>query len=150
MRLNNQVWDVLDAGTVTADSPKSERTQLLYSAQAAAHHWYQVGTAANHARAEYLVARAAVVSDNAAEALRHASTALDLCIANPDLVADWDLAMAYEALARAQAANGMTEQATATLDTARTQVAAIADPQDRAVAEGELSREPWFGLHTDT
>ncbi len=146
VRLNNQVWDILDAESVTASSPESEQAQVMYAAQAAAHHWYQVGSAVNHARAEYLVARTSVVTGNPHEALRHADRAIKLCQANPDLVSDWDVAMAHEVLARAQAANGLTNEAAATLDTARALADAVVDPQDRAVVEGELARQPWFGL----
>ena len=52
---------------------------------------------------------------------------------------DWVLAAAYEALARATAVAGDTGGTQAWLAKARTATAAIADPEDREVIEGDLA-----------
>lgn len=143
-QLNNSVWDVLDAGELAGDSPEA-REALLYAAYASAHHWRQVGTAVNQLRAEHLISRAAALAGYGDAALHHARRCLELCDANRDDIADWDLGFAHEALARALAATGDPTAAEARAH-AITVAAAIADEQDREIVEGELARAPWFGL----
>jgi hypothetical protein len=144
--LNNRVWDVLETGVVGPDSPADEREDLLYAAYASAHHWRQVGTPANRARAEHLVSRAATQVGLFEVAVRHAHRCLDIVAANPDAMEDWDLAFALEALARAQAGSGSTDEAHATYTRAVTVTRAIGDPEDRGVLEEQLRSGPWFGI----
>jgi hypothetical protein len=59
---------------------------------------------------------------------------------------DWDWAFALEALARAEAALGGLDGARETLGAALNAAVAVADEEDRRIVEGELDREPWFGL----
>jgi len=144
--LNNAVWARLDAGDVTEASPPEEREQLLYAAYASTHHWLTVGTVANHARGEHLISRVAARIGDADRALHHALRCLALVEANPEDTEDWDLAFALEATARAYAAIGDHPAATATIARALEATAAISDPEDRQIVEGELQREPWFDL----
>lgn len=144
--LNNAVWESLDANEITEASPIEDRERLLYAAYTSTWHWLQVGTAANHARGEHLISRVAARIGDPEAALRHAIRCLDLVEANPAVCEDWDLAFALEAMARAQAAAGDRTRALETLHRARDATRAIADPEDRAVVEGELARPPWFGL----
>jgi broad specificity phosphatase PhoE len=61
-------------------------------------------------------------------------------------MADWDEPFAREALARALAATGQPDLATAELGRAQELAAAVADAGDREVLVTELRKEPWFGL----
>ena len=67
------------------------------------------GNAANHARGEHLVARAAIAVGLPDVSLRHARRCLELVEGHPDEMEDWDAPFAHEALARALAATGDTE-----------------------------------------
>lgn len=58
--LDNKVWNALAEGAPDADSPMPERERLVYAAHASAYHWFEAGGPANHARAEHLIARAAM------------------------------------------------------------------------------------------
>jgi hypothetical protein len=145
VELNNEVWDLLDSG-VNATSPQADRDLALYGAFTSARHWGDAGTVANVARGEHLISRAAVAIGQNALALEHAERCLALVEAHPEDMADWDAPFAHEALARALAANGDLERARAHRRTAEDLTAALADEGDREVLDGELAREPWFGL----
>jgi hypothetical protein len=145
-RLNNATWTRLDAGEVDADSPDRDREDLLYGAYAATFHWMQVGTPVHQARGEHLIARTALRVDRPDLALAHATRCLELLEAHPELVEDWDLAFAHEALARAHAATGDLETGRRYREKAVELTAEIADPEEKAVVVAELGRGEWFGL----
>lgn len=145
VELNNEVWDLIEDG-VGPDSPAEDRELTLYGAYAAARHWHEAGNEANRARAEHLISRAATVVGEPATALRHARRCLELVEAHPDVMADWDAPFAHEALARALAATGDPAAGAEHRAIAERLTAALADPEDRKILEGELRRAPWFGL----
>lgn len=145
-QLNNTMWDRIEDPAIGPQTPQAERESLLYSAYASAYHWRQVGTVANHARGEHLIARMAVKLGEPELALRHARRCLELIEANPDEMADWDVPFAHEALARALAAAGDRAGGAEHRRQAETLTAALADEADRQVLNAELARPPWFGL----
>ena len=71
---------------------------------------------------------------------------LELIEAHPDLAEDWDHAFAHEAMARALAMAGETDRARSERLEAERLCALIAEEEERVIVEGELAREPWFGL----
>ncbi len=145
---NNETWRLLDEGPPGPDSPPEERARFLYRAYASAYHWMETpsGTAANRARGEHLIARAAIAVGIPDVGLRHAERCLELCGEHTDLVEDWDVAFAEEAIARAHAAAGNAEAAGEHHAKASALGAAISDGDDRDVFLAELARGPWFGL----
>ena len=145
VEFNNEVWDLIDAG-VGPVSPEADRDLVLYGAYASARHWTECGGPAQQARAEHLVARACLAVGDPAGGLRHARRCLDLVLAHPDDVADWDAPFGHEALARALAATGDVTGARRHRDLALRLTAEVADALDREVLEGTVARGPWFGL----
>lgn len=145
-QLNNDLWRDIDDATITPDSSSDDKDAFLYTAFASAYHWRQIGTRANQARAEHLISRVAVVVGLPDVALRHANRCLELVEEHSEEMEDWDLAFALEALARAQVACGRAAEAHETLQRARAATAEISDSDDREIVEGELAREPWFGM----
>ena len=145
VEFNNEVWDLLDAG-IGPSSPEADRDLVLYGAYASARHWAECGGPAQQARAEHLVARAELAVGTPAVGLQHARRCLDLVLAHPDAVSDWDAPFAHEALARALAATGDAEQARRHRELAVRLTEQVADPLDREVLEAALGRGPWFGL----
>lgn len=145
-QLNNHIWSRLDVGDIGPEMPLDDREQILYAAYASAYHWSEVGTVANRARAEHLISRTALKLGLSELGLHHAQRCLELVESAPEETEDWDLAFAYEALARSLAATGQTGEAQNYRDLAVDQTATVAGDGDRAVLETELTREPWFGL----
>ncbi|MGC2241216.1 MAG: hypothetical protein WA726_10295 [Acidimicrobiia bacterium] len=146
VHLNNQMWAEIEDDRIGAHTPTLERERMLYSAYASAYHWRRVGNEANSARAEHLISRMAARLGDAERALHHARRCLELVEANPEVMEDWDLPFAHEALARALAASGDLVEARAHREVAIDLSSRVANDQDRAIVEGELARGPWFGL----
>jgi hypothetical protein len=146
--LNNQAWDAISAGPVPADMPEMDKEALLYSAFASAWHWRQIGDAANFARGEHLISRVATCIGDTATALHHARRCMELVDSHPDVMSEWDVPFAHEALSRALAAVGAREAAVSHLEVARALTAAVVDEDDRHVLEAEFNTEPWFGLQS--
>jgi len=137
---NNATWELLGRDDLTP----AEAEELLGRAHAAAHHWRRAAGRgpANDARAAWLVSRAYV-------ALGHGDLALDQARRSASIVedaglADFDLAYAHEATARALACLGHVDEAAVELAAARG--VPIADDEDRAIVEADLAAGPWFGL----
>ena len=134
---NNSVWELLDS-----DPP--DTTELLSRAYAASYHWARAAdrTPANAARASWLLSRCHAVLGQAELALHHADECA-VAVAEAGLQ-DFDLGYSHEARARALAALGRTDEASAELEAAR--AVEIADEHDREVFESDLAAPPWFGL----
>ncbi|GAA0927111.1 hypothetical protein GCM10009554_07820 [Kribbella koreensis] len=145
VELNNETWDLMDQ--IDETSPLADQERLLYGAYAACLHWLEAGNEANHARGEYMIARAALRIGRAALGLEHAQRCLSLVLAHPTLMADWDEPFAREALARSLAATGSFEAARLELARATDLTAQVADPGDQEVLHRERAKGPWFGLH---
>jgi hypothetical protein len=130
IQLFNRTWELFDA--------RESDDELIHTAHASAYHWAQVGTAANRARGEWLCARVYSVLDRAEPALHHARRCLELVEAHPEEMDDWDLAGAYEAVARAELLAGNREAAERAVEAGRAACAGIADDEDREPIERDL------------
>ena len=146
--LNNSTWTTLAAGGLPPGASADDYDRLLYGAYASLFHWMNVteATVANRVRGEHLVSRAATATGRFVAALAHGMRCLELCVENPDDVEDWDVAFAYEAIARALAGLGKLRDARRQHRVAADRGAAIVDEEDRKVFLGEFARGPWFGL----
>jgi hypothetical protein len=144
VELNNATWDLIER--LTPASSLEEQERMLYGAYASCYHWMRVGTAANRARGEHLISRAALAAGMPGLARRHAERCLQLCREHPDVVEDWDVAFAHEALARALAAGGELDGAAVERRLATELAAAVEDEEDRRALEEAMAKEPWFGL----
>lgn len=144
VELNNETWDLLDQ--IDESSPLVDQERMLYGAYAACLHWLEAGNEANHARGEHLIARVALRIGRVELGLHHARRCLELVLAYPEQMGDWDEPFAREALARALAANGEPASARAELDRVQQLAGHISREGDRKVLEEELAKEPWFGL----
>ena len=120
-RLYNKTWELFGG----------DPDELLHTAHASAYHWLaDGGTAANRARSEWLCARVYSELGRAEPALHHARRCLELVEQNPDAMEDWDLAAAYEALARAHAVAGNANEAVRYRDIGLEAISQVADAED--------------------
>ena len=137
---NNSTWDLL----AKVDRSAEEDEDMVRRAHAAAYHWARAArrVPANEARGSWLLSRVHAVLGRGDTALAHAQRCAAVCAAAG--LADFDLAYAHEATARALACLGRLDEARVELVTAR--AVPVADPEDRAIVESDLTAEPWFGL----
>jgi tetratricopeptide (TPR) repeat protein len=97
-------------------------------------------TPANLARGEWQCSRVYAVLGRAEPCLHHAQRCLDLCRENG--IGDWDLAFAYEALARGHAVAGDVEQARAYTEQALAAAEDINEDDERELVLGDLESIP--------
>lgn len=135
IELFNKAWALMEKPD---RSPEAD-DELLHCAHASAYHWLQVGTAANRARSEWQCSRVYAVLGRAEPALHHARRCLELCESAPDEIEEFDLPLAFEALARAHAVAGDEIQAREWLDRARAAGEKIVDEDDRVLLEADLA-----------
>jgi DNA-binding transcriptional MerR regulator len=134
--LFNDTWRLMEKEDRTPD----EDALMIHQAHASAYHWLQVGTPANHARGHWQCSRVYCVLGRGEPALYHARFVLDICQRNG--IGDWDLAFAYEALARAHAVAGDADEARRWLEQARLASADIAEDDDRELLLSDLETIP--------
>ena len=120
--LFNEVWRLMEA--------REDDDQMLHAAHASRYHWGEASECKpeNLARGEWQVSRVYVVLGRAEPAIWHAQRCLEHC--EEAGIGDWDLAYAYEAVARAHALAGNAEAGEWKVK-ARSAGDAIADPEDR-------------------
>jgi DNA-binding transcriptional MerR regulator len=136
--LFNHTWTLLEKG----DRTDLETDEMIHSAHASRHHWGEVPGVEPFrlARGEWQCARVYAVLGRGEPALWHARRCLAIDEANQG--EDWDLASAYEGMARAHLAAGDLDQVAIWKAKARAALEDIADPDDREVIEGDLDTLP--------
>jgi DNA-binding transcriptional MerR regulator len=134
--LFNGVWTLLE----TEDRSQADDDRMLHMAHASRYHWGQIGAPKNLARGEWQCSRVYAVLGRPEPALHHAQRVLDICAAHG--IGDFDMAFAYEALARAHAVAGDAEAAREMTERALGAVEGIADDQDRAILLADLETIP--------
>jgi hypothetical protein len=130
VELFNETWKLIESRT--------DDDRMLHIAHASRFHWGEAPECKpeNLARGEWMVSRVYTVLGRAEPAIWHARRCLDHCEENG--IGDWDLAYAYEALARAHAVAGNAEAAEWKAK-ARAAGDKIADPEDREHFDEDFS-----------
>jgi uncharacterized protein YndB with AHSA1/START domain len=130
---NNSLWELFDKHERSAD----DQEEMLRRAYAAAYHWQRAGNAKpeNAARADYMIAKALLLSGQAEASLRSADRCLAICTEHG--LADFDLAYAQEARARALRALGRDVDAAEAWAVATS--VPVADPQDREILQADFA-----------
>lgn len=134
--LFNATWTLLEKD----DRTREDDDAMVHMAHASAHHWRQVGKPENVARGEWQCSRVYAALHRAEPCLHHAQRTLDLCQQHG--LGDFDLAFAYEALARGHAIAGDTAQARAYTEQALAAAEDIKDDEDRELLLTDLGTIP--------
>jgi len=134
--LFNYTWTLMDK----ADRTQDEDEVMIHAAHASAYHWRQVGTPLNFSRSDWQISRVYAILSRPEAALHHAQNCLEICEA--EHIGDFDLAFAYEAVARAYAVGGRKEDASRFLDKALEAGKQIKDNDDRHYFFDELATVP--------
>ncbi len=140
--LYNSTWTLIEK----PDRTPAETDEMIHRAHASRWHWARAAgvTRANHARGEWLCARVYATLGRAEPARWHAQRCLEIIesIGEDDGRASWDLAGAYEEMARAAFAGG--DAASGSMWKARA-VAALDDidnADDRMPIEQDIATLP--------
>lgn len=130
--LFNLVWDLLDKPDRSAD----DDSRMLNAAHASRFHWGEIGTPLEFQRGEWQISRVYSVLKSPEGALRHARRCLE--ISREHGIGDFDLAFAYEAMARAHAVASNPGESLGYLQLAEEAGAGIGDSGNRDYFLGEL------------
>ncbi len=95
VNLFNKTWEIID---------KEERTQeeidlMIHAAHASRYHWGEIGKPIHFERGEWQISRVHSILKMPESALYQAKRSLEICKENE--IGDFDIAFAYEAMARA-------------------------------------------------
>ena len=133
VELYNTTWELLEGGA----APDA----VVDTAHASAFHWSLAAgaTAANRARSQWLCSHVYAVLGRPEPALYHAERCLALVQGTPDEMEEFDLPAAYEALARAHAVAGRSEEARRFLAVGRAEISTIADAENREHLESQFA-----------
>jgi hypothetical protein len=132
----NLVWDLLDQD----DRTPEQDDRMIHAAHASRFHWGEIGAPLEFARGEWQISRVYAVLSRPPTAIYHAQRSLALCEANQ--IADFDLAFAYEALARAYAIAGDEAQSQEYRASAEQAAEQIEDEGNREYFLSELATVP--------
>ncbi len=125
--LYNHTWTLLEQ----KDRTRDDDDEMLNATYASAYHWSHAAEAGpqNAARSHWQISRVNSVLGRGEAALYHAERCLGLCTENG--IGDWDIAAAYEGVARAHKVAGNDAEFRRNLELGREALAQIADEEDR-------------------
>lgn len=139
---NGEVWSLLNRRD---RSPDEDHTMVL-AAFASLYHWLAVGRPVHRQRGEWMIAHVFTVLGDVRPALAYAERCMATTEAFREQMADFDLAYAYEGLARAHALAGHGEEARRYLAEALKAGDTILDPDSRTIFDGDVHGGDWHGI----
>jgi hypothetical protein len=142
-KTNGRVWQLLGQESRTS----AEDDEMLLTAQASLYHWLQAGTAVHAQRGHWLLAHVYTLLGDPALALKHAARCLEIMQGHLAEMEDFDIAYAYEGLARANALGGNTAEARKYFDWAKASGEKISDREGKDIFLGDFQSGPWFGIN---
>lgn len=145
VNLFNKTWELMDKKERT----KAEDDEMIHAAHASRFHWGGVVAAGtpntgpmNIERGEWQLSRVYSIIERAEPALYHAKRCLDICEKND--IGDFDIAFAYEALARAHSIAGNRAEFEKYLQLAKDASTRIKKDDDRDYFLGDLKTVPGY------
>ena len=134
--LYNDSWRLLEK-----ERTPEEDEELLHQAHASAYHWLKAPECEpkNRARGEWMCSRVYAVLGRPEPALHHAERCLQIVEASRRDMDDFDLPFAYEALARANAAAGNSDDVLRYEQEAREAAEQITDAEDKELVLTDLA-----------
>jgi hypothetical protein len=139
---NNQTWELLEK----KDRTRTEDVRMLDYAHASLAHWRAVGGSVRHQRGEWLVSRVHAVLGEGDAALKHAHLCFQSLEDNKSEMDDFDVAFAYEAIARAYAVNGEKKESLKFIEKAKSAGDEIKNQEDRDIFIAEFNGGEWNGV----
>lgn len=133
---NNRAWALAEAASRTP----ADDAEMLQAAHAAAHLWQTVGQPGNQAHAAQLLAHVYALLRQPVPARQHLRQSQPFFLDQPS--APWEQAFAHAVAANVAHAEGDRAGHARHLQAARALVAALDDPEDRAILERTLAVIP--------
>lgn len=140
IEFNMKVWDLLGRQTRTED----ENQVMIHAAHASHLHWSYVGKPVHTTRGEWLISHVYAVLGRSEPSYYHAQRCLQVCLDHQ--IGDFDLAYAYEAMARAYATLGKLPDAQKYYSLAKEAGEAIKDPEAKKFFLVDFETGPWYGI----
>ncbi|TFG30077.1 hypothetical protein EU527_14965 [Candidatus Thorarchaeota archaeon] len=134
MTTNNAIWPILDK----ENPSKKELEEALHMAHTSLYHWSKIGQPINRARAEYMISRVYSALKWAEAATYHAEQCLK--ITEEIGIGDFDLAFAYEVLARAYLVARKNAEFKKYLELSQKAIDAVKGEEDRKICQSELDK----------
>jgi len=131
--LFNLTWDLLGK----ADRTREDDDRMVHAAHASRFHWGEIGTSLEFERGEWQISRVYAVLNRPEPALVHAKRCLAICEENG--IGDFDIAFAYETMARAYAVVGDAEKTESYVDLGMRAANRIEDEGNRTYYLSELA-----------
>lgn len=140
--INGEVWDLLSR----QDRSRPDNERLLAAAFTSYYHWLHAGSVVNMQRGEYMIARAFLAVKNYPEAVVHAKRCHELTEDNTADMQDFDIAYAFEILARSSAASGFKDNALENSKKARRAGEQIKGKEDNELFFSDFNAGDWYGI----
>jgi hypothetical protein len=138
VELNNLVWNLLGKKDRT---PQEDET-MINAAHGSCYHWSKVGTAINQQRGDWLISHVYAVLNRPEPALHHAKLCMELT--EEKKFEDFDLAYAYEGIARAFASAGNKSDSEKYIKLAKEAGEKIKNKEDKDIFFGDFEAGPWY------
>lgn len=132
VKLFNQTWDLIEQD----ERDQADDDRMINAAHASRYHWEIAGTGENIARGEWLISRVYALLHRTEPCLYHADRCLKVTLKND--LKDFDLAFAYEAMAKASNLAGDEMETAKYVTLAKDAGAKISGPDDRKYFFSEL------------
>jgi hypothetical protein len=129
----NDTWDLIDKKDRTIE----DDLKMIHTAHASRFHWGEIGTPLEFARGEWQISRVYSLLGRSESALYHGNCSLKYCKDNN--IGDFDLAFAYEAIARAYMTLDDKKSMQEYLDYAKEACNSIKDNGDKEYTLSELA-----------
>ena len=141
IEMNIQSWNLL--GKENRD--EKDNVRMINFAKSSLYHWKKSPKfeLVNEQRGQWLISRIFAVLSNGNEAISYAQETLRLTEEHG--FKDFDLAYAYESMARAHAVSGNKEKYKEFWEKAREAGDLIAGKEDKKYFDEDFEAEPWFG-----
>jgi hypothetical protein len=141
----NKTWDYLDKKDLTAE----DDVNMIHTAHTSRYHWGVLvsegkGKPINLQRGEWIISRVYSILERGDPALYHAKKCLELTEKND--IGDFDLAFAYEAMARASALLKNKKDFEKYFKLAKEAGEDIKKKGDKDYFFEDLNGGPWFGM----
>lgn len=140
IEMNIQTWKLLGKN----DRNEQDDTRMINFAKASLFHWQYSPKfkPANEQRGQWLISHVYAILGMGEEALESAMETMRLT--QQHNFKDFDLAYAYEALARAHAASGNLNEINNWIKKAEKAGELIKNKEDKKIFLGDLKADPWF------